>query len=784
MFLNLRHLSRSLRRSPASASAAILTLSLALGAGVSIFAVVESVLLVPPPFADPAALVIAAEIPVTDAGGPPRSVPYGTFSAWRERAGNIATLEAYDSTNVTLTGVGAAERLSVTDVTPAFLTLLGISPVLGRAFESDDMGRPVVILSYAFWREKLGSDPNVIGRSIVLGARAHMIVGVLPEGFLFELNPTDVWRPVPLTSAQALRTGYPVNVVARLAPGVSPSSLATALEGVSGMASPPAGAVVTPIATAISGDASRTLSLLAGAAALAMLIAFTNFAGLLTVRSIDRRRELAIRNALGARPFETAKQLVLESQTLVALGIGGGVVLAFWFTPAVARLALQQFGGVARRDISLSWPVVGRVALAASLCACLCALAPALTAARRSVLDILRRGATPPPRERFLRRLLVAGEIALAFVLLVCVTLLGRSFVRLLEVNPGFDARGVLTLQVSLPSASYDLDRVASFYSTLHTALEQRLGPSTISFVNEIPLTGDRGRVRVGLTPSEVRLEAVVREAGSDYFNVMRIPVLTGRGFDTRDRASAPPRVVISEALAQRLFASETAIGRRIWMSGGLMAEIIGVAGDVPHRALDERLLPTLYLSALQARSRSNILVVRAERADADVITVVREEAGKIDPHIPMYRVRSMQDVVAASPGMPARRVVTGTFTLFAVLALLLGAMGLFGVVAHDVASRRAELAVRIALGADPTRILRTTLGQGSVMVVSGVAAGGVLSIWAARALSASGFAPPGIDAISIGVPAATLCIAGLAAILPAARRAARTDPLIVLRDE
>jgi hypothetical protein len=263
----------------------------------------------------------------------------------------------------------------------------------------------------------------------------------------------------------------------------------------------------------------------------------------------------------------------------------------------------------------------------------------------------------------------------------------------------------------------------------------------------------------------------------------MRIPVVAGRTFEARDNTSAPPRAVISESLAARLFASEPPIGRQVSIGrDGQIAEIIGVAGDVKHRTLDEAVLPTVYLSALQAPSRSSIVVIRSDRPDADAIAAVREEVARLDATLPVSRARSMQDVVAASPGMPARRVTTATFMAFAVLALVLGAIGLFGVAAHDVASRRTELALRIALGADPMRILGATLARGAVLVASGLAVGGVLSIWAARALGSAGFATDRLDALSIVVPVVTLLIAGTAAILPAARRAAKTDPLAVLR--
>ena len=800
MFVDLVHLFRTLRRSPASAAAAILTLSLTLGAGASIFAVVDAVLLTPPPFRNPDTLVILGEAPVDDPTAVRRAVSYATFVAWRDRATSLppqraddarwgprlATLEASDGTNLTLTELGAAERVSGSNVTPGFLTLLGLTPALGRGFAPDDVGRRVVIISHAFWRGKLAADPAVVGRPLVLGGQPHTIVGVLPEVFLFAQERAAFWRPFPVTPAQAIRSGFRVGVVARLAGNVSAADLRVALDDVSRTNSPAAHVVATPIANAIAGDATRTLSLLGGAAALALLIAFTNLAGLLIVRSIDRRRELAVRTALGARQSEIARQLLLESATLAAIGVVGGVLLAWWVTPGVGRLALQQFGAVANRPVMVSWRVVGGLAIVGVVCAVMCGLFPAFVAVRRSVVDALRQGATAPPRERALRRLFVTGVIALGFVLLVSVMLLGRSLFSILRVNPGFDARGVIALQLALPAARYPSpDRVVSFYSTLQSALDERLGSRTVSIVDEIPLTHDRGRMLVSAGPSDGGREAVARTVAAAYFDVMRIPLIAGRSFEATDNAAAPPRVVVSESLATRLFTSEQPVGRQIRLtSTGQAAEIIGVAGDVKLRALDDPVSPTIYLSALQAPSNGNILIVRSARPDADVIAAVREEVARLDRELPVYGTRSMREVVATSPGVPARRVLTATFLGFAILAVVLGAIGLFGVVAHDVASRRAELALRMALGAEPLRILMATLGQGAVMVGLGLVVGGVLSIWAARALGALLFATGRFDALSIGAAAIVLMAAGVAAVLPAARRAARTDPLIVLRGE
>jgi len=784
--VDVLHLLRNLRRSPASAAAAVLSLSLTLGAGASIFAVVDAVVLTPPPFTNPDALVTIGEQPLDDRTAAPRAVDYATFEAWRERAGSRAAIEAFDPANLTLTGLGTAERVRAANVTPGFLTLLGVTPARGRSFDRDDVGRPVVMVSHAFWRGKLAADPGAIGRQLALGGRSHTIVGVLPEPFVFALSLCDLWRPFPVSPAQAARAGYRVQPIARITGARSGNDLAGALDDVSGHSSPPARVVATALATAIAGGATEMLRVLAAAAALAVFIAFTNFGGLLIVRSIDRRRELAVRTALGARRREIARQLLLEAQALVTMGTAGGVLLALWMTPVLGRLALQQFGGVASRDVMVSWRVIAVVSIVASACAWICGSLPALVAARRSVVDALRGGATPPPRERTLRRVFVAAEVALAFVLLVSVSLLGRSLFRILTLNPGFDPRGVVALNVSLPAASYTTaERVASFYAALQAALEERLGPRTISIVDEIPLTGDRGRSVVSVRAAEPGREAVVRAASAGYFDVMRIPVVAGRPFDRGDNASAPLRAVISRSLAERLFAFEPAVGRHVRLAAtAQVVEIVGVTGEVKHRALDEAPLPTVYLPALQAPSPSSVVVVRSARPDADVIAAVRESVARLDPDLPVYAVRSMEDVVAASPGVPTRRVLVAAFAGSAVLAVVLGALGLFGLAAHDVACRRRELALRIALGADPRRLLTATLAQGASTLGAGLVVGTVLSIWAARALGTVMFDADRLDVLSVGVAVAVLVVAGAGAVLPAALRAARTDPLAALRAE
>ena len=402
--------------------------------------------------------------------------------------------------------------------------------------------------------------------------------------------------------------------------------------------------------------------------------------------------------------------------------------------------------------------------------------------ARANLVNALRRGTTSAPRELLMRRAFVTSEVALAFVLLVwrdaprSESRHGAERVARIR-RARCDQSGNLN-----PCGTLRDDRpVTGFYSTLQQMLSERLGRGTVSFVDELPLTHDRGRSLMDSQPDGSAREAVVRTAASDYFEVMRIPAaVAGRGFTSGDDTSAPPRVVLSASLAMQLFGVESVVGRRVWFSGNAQpSEVIGVVGDVKHRALDDATSPTVYQSFLQFPSRGSMVVVRTERPTADVAAVLREAVARLDPDVPLYGRQSMEEIVATSPGVPARRVSTAAFTGFALLAVVLGAIGLFGVVAHDVASRRPELALRIALGAAPTRILTGTLGQGGLMVACGLVVGGVLSIsWTARLLSVVIGPAAHIDVVSVAAASLVLLLAGGAATLPAARRAARTDPL------
>jgi predicted permease len=778
----VRALSRLLRRSPFAAAIAVLTLAVTIGAATSTFSLVHAMLLTPPPFDHPEALVVLREVPEGDPASASRPIPYAALEQWREHAGRLADIQGFDGTNATLTGPGPAERVSITAVTPGFLRMLGVKPWLGRQFDDGDVGEARIIVSHAFWKETLASDPRAVGRSLTLNGVPHTVVGVLPDGFVFALDRSGIWRPRPRLEPGAAQANYRMIAVARRAPAVTATQLSAALERISRVERH-VRVVSRPITVAISGTASRPLLLLGAAATLALLVAFINFAALITARALDRQRELAIRSALGARQLQLAAQVLIESHLLVGAGIAIGLLLSSWTTPAMQQLALQQFGNAAPPTFELSWRVIAAVSGVTWIAALIAGMWPAVTVMRSGHGELLQHGSARAPRELLWRRGLVMSQVALALVLLISLGMVGRSLLHSLAVNPGFVVENVTATGIWLPASTYPDDRsVATFYSTLQERLGARLDAKT-AIVDELPLTGIKGRTAIGLQQDNATHEAVVRTASPDYFSVMAISILGGRSFSAGDNLDATPRVILSASLASTLFGPTQPIGRRVWVGATQqMAEVIGIAGDVAHQSLENPSTPAVYLSGQQSPSRSSLIVVNSTRSNADVTSIIRNTVAGMDGDVPIYRAIPMREIVEASPGVPTRRVLTTILVALSVIALVLGVAGLFGLFAYDVAIRQHDTAVRVALGANPANILSRTIQQGIVTVGVGIAAGALLSWPAVAALRASAVAP---EAMGSGIPltaAAILLVAGILAVLPPAIRAGRTDPLAVLR--
>ena len=780
MFGDLRRVARSLRRSPGSALAAIITLALTLGVGATIVAVMDQTVLASSSLSDPDTLVIAGEVPVRETASP-RAVAFETLVRWREQAGSIASLEAVDGSNLTLTGLGLAERVGANDVTPGFLRLLGARPVLGRLLDAGDEPQGVVVISEQFWHSRLGSEP-VLGRSLTLGGQPHVIVGILPAGFADGLSNGDFWRLLPHTAAA--RVNQRVRVIGRVRQGVTPEALAASLSEISESGQPPMRAVAIPLREAIAGDSTRLFAVLGMAAGVTLVAAFVNLAFLVLVRALDRRRELALRMALGGGRFEAVRHFGEESLVIVACGALLGLGLAAWSTPLAGRLIIEQFGQFAGREPALTVRVAAALGVCAAAGALLTWVLPAVALPRMQCGDVLRRGMTPPPGDVWLRRAFVVAEVSLAFLLVASLTAIGQRFLNVTATNPGFDPRGVLTMQVALPSAVYATpQQVVAFYSALQQRVNERLGPGAMAIADEVPLTGEGGRVRIdGL--DGLPLTAIRRAVSEGYTDVMRLPLLAGRSFEQSDSEGAPRRVMISEALAQRLFGSTTVAGERLWFTGSPQpAEIVGVVADVKHRSLSESPQPTVYVPAAQLPSHGNVLVARTSRP-GDVLAVVRAEVERLDSSLPIYRARPMEEILAMSPGVATGRALTAALLAFGVLALALAAIGVFGVMAHDVARRRTELALRRVVGATPAAMIITVLRRGFALIGTGMAAGGLLSLVAARWLAETSPVGAVLDATGFVLAVSVVVITSLAALLPITIRAMCIDPAIALRSD
>jgi len=776
MLSDLRHAWRSLRRSPASAIAAVVSLAVALGAGTTIVAVVDRTLLSPLPFPEPDALVVVGEVPVDDPAASPRAVTPATYQAWRDRVSGAVQLEPYDPTNVTLSGAGPPERLAVTMATPGLLRLLGVTPRMGRLFRDGEVGTAVV--SDQFWRQHLFADPHPLGKTIILGGEPHVVVGLLPAGFVFPLDRSSVWLPL---ATGDLGDGARLRLLGRLRPGVPMATARQLLVHQQGDMR----AAMNSLHTTVAGTAHTAMPLLLTAAVLALALTAANLSGLLLLRTMDRSRELAVRAALGASPARIAGQVLIESHLLVACGTAAGGLITLWTAPAAVQLASDSLGATV--NVSSSWRAFAALAAIAVACAWMCAAAPAISALRRRRdMGVSRERAGSSRIDIAVRRALVIGEVATAFVLVAALLLVGRSLQRLTSVDPGFDVAGLLTARVSLPAPQYRDDlAVSAFYSQLDAALVARLGGPVVALVDELPLTGDRGRTLAGLTQDSAHLDTVVRVAGPRYFSVLGIPLIAGREFTPRDDDRAPARVIVSRRTAERLAAEGRAIGRTLWLQAlSAPAEIVGVVADVKHRALDEDDLPTVYFSALQQPSRSSHIVVRSTGEPDDALQMLRAETRRLDPGLPVYAPRLLADVVAASPGVPMRRVVATTFAAFAGLAVIIAAVGLFGVVAHDISRRRLELALRLALGAQPRQLQRGVVVQALVMLVPGLAGGALLWIALTPGLRAMLYATSPGDPTAVVLAIVIVIGSGLGAAVIPARQVARTSPFATLRGE
>lgn len=795
---------RRLLRAPGFTLVALATLALGIGANTAIFSVVDAVLLRPLPFPEPDRLVMVWQDYGRRGGPETEWFSPGNFYDWREQNRTLDGMAAFTDYGPTLVTESGAEQLAGAAVTQGFFRVLGVQPLLGRTFtpEEDTPGNDhVALVSYGFWRAHYGADAAV-GSTITLNGVPTTVVGVLPQGFEFPvLGSVDVWTPLGIDLPNGSRGSIFLRAVGRLSPGVTLQEARTDLDGIAARLAEAypgentdVGAHLTLLHDQLAGGVRTGLLALLGAVALVLLIACVNLANLLLVRSAARRRDRAIRTALGAGPGRLAADVLLESLIVALAGAGAGVLLASWLIDALVTLAPINLPGTFTP--ALDGGVLAFAVLLSLATGLAFGLVPALYGLGGHVVTALKEGSAGAGLTRGghrIRRTLVAGQVALAFALLVGAGLLLRSFEALRSVDPGFQPQGLVTFTVGLPQPDYpERQQVASFYDGFLERIRSLPGVGAAGMVSAVPMSGndtDVDFVIEGEPPPAPGQTHVIwyRQADPAYFQTMRIPLLEGRPFTASDNPDAPV-VVMGEAAAQRFFPGEDAVGKRIKPGSDPSADrpwwtIIGVVGSVRHTGLDADPKSEMYIPQALAPRRGMTVVVRAAGgAPQDLVPSIRAELRALDPNLAMAGVQTAERMIAGSVALP--RFLTTSLVAFGLLALLLAGIGIYGVVAYAVGQRTRELGIRVALGAERRDVLGLVMGQGLAFVGAGLAIGLVAALALGHAIRGLLFQVPPQDPLTLlVVPVALAAVAALATYVPA-RRATRVDPVIALRDE
>ncbi len=800
---DLRYALRILARSPGFTAIAVLTLALGMGANSAIFSVVEAVLVRPLPIRDPDRVVVL-HLQMPKINLPRTEISPLQYRDYSRHTDVFESTAAWTGRNYNLTGSDRPIRLLARRATASLFPLLGVSPVLGRAFTATDDAygnQHVVLLSQGLWQRMFGGERGAVGGRIQLDGESYEIVGVLPAKLEALYPHVELWVPAafsPRELSEERRWSLYCTMLARLRPGISLAQARAAMAAdaarvdTGGNLGDSFGIEVRPLTEEQVGDVRQPLYILLGAVALVLLIGCVNIANLLLARSGARSREMAIRAAIGAGRRRIVIQLLTESLLLAVCGGAIGLVLAEWGMSALVQMApasLPQANAI-RLD-----PVVLGFTLGVSLVAgVLFGLVPALHAARTDLSEALKesgRSDTGGVGKQGLRRGLVISEVALAMVLLVCSGLLLRSLAKLLEVNPGFDPANVLSMQISLPGTKYDnAAKVAAFSDALLNRVTSLPGVLHAALANQPPLTPGMDNSVFFIRdyhpgPNDPQPHADTVYATPDYFATMGIPLLRGREYTqtemlTRGEIGEGSVVAIDEALAKRFWGNQDPNGKGLgWSDKGPWATIVGVVGTVRSDDLAEESKGTIYFPY---RTGGMTLVARTASDPRPFAETLREQVQATDPDQPVYDIKTMSERVQAS--LERRRFAAMLLAMFAALAFVLALIGLNGVVAYLVTQRTHEIGIRMALGARRGDVLRLVVSQALVMAVSGVAAGTVAAALATRLLASQLFGVHPLDAETFLVVSGLLIAAALAASYLPARRATRVDPMVALRYE
>lgn len=799
---NVQFAFRTMTKTPGFMLAVVVTLALGIGANSAIFTVTDALLLRPFPYRDPARLVSVQTVG-RDGDRPSNLLRFETV---RDRSRSFESVAVWANDDLNLTGNGDPTQVPVARVSPNFFALLGVEPQLGRAFTAEE-GRPegkaVVVLGNALWHTRFHGDPSIVGQTIHMDESAYTVVGVLPANVQFPfVGPADVWMPryfeYSLIPAARLRLGVGyLNMVARLRGDTTAAQANEELAILNQQyreqnpslpdASPDMAMKATPLRDLVVGNLRGRVLMLMAAVGVVLLIACGNVASLLLSRALARRREVAVRAALGASRGAIAAQLLTESMVLALVAGALGIALAWGATQALMHWGSAQMP--ADLPVRLDLRVLGFTALISLLSGVLFGMFPALQLAHIDLNAALReegRGASTGRRRMRMNHVLVVGQVALSLVLLIAAGLLVRSFVRLLRVDPGFDANSLLTMNVSLSAQRYAkpeqqiaffdelLRRVSALPGVKDAALS---AAEPLSFIRITPVL-PQGQPEVPLAKRPfVDIEAV----SPQWFRTMRVPMRRGRPLSADDQPLSPPVVVVNESFARQFWPHQdpltqhVAIGKR-----PVPAQVVGVAADVKNRGLEQATQPQLYLPFAQLPWGEMNLIVRTAVAPQSLTAAVRAQIAAIDPDQPVTKIQTAEDLMDAGRAQP--RFLLILVGAFALTALVLSVIGIYGVVSYSVAQRGQEFGIRLVLGASRADIFRLVLKQGFALSLAGVSAGWIAAFALTRLLGSVLYTIGGHDPLTFLVaPPAFLAIALLASYMPA-RRATRVSPIDILR--
>jgi putative ABC transport system permease protein len=797
---------RMLLKSPTMTLVALLALTLGIGANTAIFSVVNAVLLRAFPYADAEQLVLVWE--KRQGGRTDQNViNLGNFSDWKEQNEVFSDMAVFFDRTFNLTSDGAPEEVPGQIGTTNLLSVLGTNPILGRTFTDDDTreGQPrVVVISYALWQRRFGSDPSIVGRQITLNEQPNTIIGVMPTGFEWHIQkgalakPADIWTPFQITNDLRRRRGRFASAVARLKPGISTAQAQREMDTISARLAQQYpefntnwGINVVPLRTQFTGEIRKPLLILLGAVGFVLLIACANVANLLLARASSRKKEIALRAGLGASRWRIARQLLTESLILAVVGGALGVLLAWWGTKALVALSPPAL--IDLKSVGVSLPVLGFTLGLSLLTGIVFGLIPALEATRFDLHDSLKEGGKNiggGAGSHRLRSLFVVTQIALALVLLVGAGLLVKSFSRLQAVDPGFSAENLLTMRVSLPSGKYDTDQKRiDFFKQAIERMEAIPGVESVGAINTPPFRGLYAGTTVDVDgqklPPDQELKTGICVTDANYFQTMQIPLQHGRLYTEQEATEMRHVVVVNETFVRKNLRGAEPLGKKLTIymkEQNVPTEIIGVVADHKHLGLDAEVEPMAYWPHPELVYSGMTLMIRTNTDASAVAPAARNVIDDLDPLQPIGEVNTMEKLLSTS--VARARFSASLLTVFSLVALVMAAVGIYGVMSYTVLQRTHEIGVRMALGAQRFDVLKLVVRKGIVLGVIGVAGGLAASFGLTRLISTLLFEVTATDTATFAFISAGLFAITLIACYVPARRATKIDPLKALRYE